>query len=97
MEAEAFLITSQANVRYLTGFSGSNGQLIATYYNPSPTAGEDFGNAVGALGEWCLAKLANVEPECHVDVEREVVFDRDSHDLVQPMLAFFLYFVHERG
>ena len=57
---------------------------------------EDLG-AVGALGEWCLAKLANVEPECHVDVEREVVFDRDSHDLVQPMLAFFLYFVHERG
>ena len=30
MEAEAFLITSQANVRYLTGFSGSNGQLIVT-------------------------------------------------------------------
>jgi Xaa-Pro aminopeptidase len=30
LEAEAFLITRLPNVRYLTGFSGSNGQLVLT-------------------------------------------------------------------
>ncbi|HEX9236794.1 MAG TPA: aminopeptidase P family N-terminal domain-containing protein, partial [Actinomycetota bacterium] len=30
LQADAFLVTAPANVRYLTGFTGSNGQLVVT-------------------------------------------------------------------